>query len=367
MRVAVIGAGAIGCMLAARLSAAGHDVLLIGRQAQVEAIRERGLTLSLPDGSEQVYRLRAETSLLERPDLVLLTVKSQDVARACRDILPVARDVPVVALQNGVQAEELAAEVLGRAPVMGGVVMIAASYLEPGRVQVQFAGWLLVGEPFGQVSQRTEMCASLLRAVVPTYITSHLREARWSKLVSNLNNGICAATGLALPEVVREPSGRLLSLRVMKEGVAVARALGIAPDHSLYGLRAGGAGSTGRRDMTTALVSLLQSSMSGVLAQLPEPLALGVLGAAGRSRLNSLPIRGSTWQSIARGSPSEIAYLNGEIVRRGAEVGIATPFNSRLVECVREVEQTRHFLPLRELLPEYLRVGTYSEAGRQVR
>lgn len=364
MRVAVLGAGAIGCFLAARLADSGHEVLLIGRQAQVAAIRERGLTLTLPDGSERTYRLRAETVLLERPDVILLTVKSQDVAQACIGILPVARDVPVVALQNGVQAEDLAASVLGREPVLGGVVMIAASYLEPGRVQVQFAGWVLIGEPFGPVSERTERIAELLRAAVPTYVTMRLREARWSKLVSNLNNGICAATGLALPEVVREETGRLLSLKVMKEGVAVARALGIAPDHTLYGWRRS---STTRRNGTTALVSLLQSSMSGVLARMPEALALSVLGAAGRSRLSALPIRGSTWQSIARGSPSEIAYLNGEVVRRGREVGVATPFNDRLVECVRDVERTGRCVPLQDLLPEYLRAVTISEAGRSVR
>src|SRR5919199_664555 len=176
MRVAVVGAGAIGCFLAARLSEGGHAITLVGRPEQADAINAGGLLLTDPRrgvarsagwsggfaarpaaafGRVRRYRLRAVRSLSERPDLVLLTVKTQDVVQACHDIRPFVMGVPVVAMQNGIQGDHLAAEVLGREAVVGAVVMCAASYLHPGEVTVQFPGWLIVGEPFGAAGART--------------------------------------------------------------------------------------------------------------------------------------------------------------------------------------------------------------------
>jgi 2-dehydropantoate 2-reductase len=76
-----------------------------------------------------------------------------------------------------------------------------------------------------------------------------------------------------------------------------------------------------------------------------------VIAAAGRSQLGRLPVRGSTWQSIVRGRPSEVDYLNGEIVRLGQRLGIPTPFNSQIVEVVHAVERSHHFWRIEELLP----------------
>ncbi len=359
MRIAVVGAGAIGSLLAARLSVRGHDVVLVGRPAHVAAIETRGLLVREPGGATTRYHLRVTESLLERPDLVLLTVKSQDVARACHEMLPVARGVPIVTLQNGVRSDRLAADVLGEDVVVGGVVMIAASYLEPGEVTLQFSGWMLIGEPFGPVTQRTRDIARVLGEVAPTYVTPRLRSSRWSKLVSNLNNGLCAATGLTLPDLAHSAEGRLLSVRVMKEGVAVARALDIALDHGMYGLSPAGI----RQNPNAAFIAVLQSTLTSVLSGLPEALATGVLQVAGRSRLNALPIRGSTWQSIARGSPSEIDYLNGEIVAQGTEVGVPTPYNARIVEVVHAVAADRRFRSLGELFPSAVRESTGIAVG----
>ena len=131
MRVAVVGAGAIGCFLAARLSEGGHAITLVGHPEQADAINDGGLLLTDPRRGVRRYRLRAVRSLCERPDLVLLTVKTQDVAQACHDIRPFVMGVPVVAMQNGIQGDQLAAEVLGREAVVGAVVMCAARGLRP--------------------------------------------------------------------------------------------------------------------------------------------------------------------------------------------------------------------------------------------
>ena len=347
MRVAVVGAGAIGCFLAAHLSEKGHEITLVGRPVQVDAISAGGLLLTDPRGGARRYHLRAVRSLAERPDLVLLTVKTQDVAQACQDIRPYVAGVPVVAMQNGIQGDHIAAEVLGRDTVAGAVVMCAASYLQPGEVAIQFPGWLIVGEPFGVVGPRTRAIAGVLGGAVPTYVTRHLARVRWSKLISNLNNALCAATGLSLAEIVHAPCGPALVTRLMKEGSMVARAAGVRLDHGLYGLTPRAL----RQAPHAALIALLQATMTAVLAVLPEQAAERVIAAAGRSRLSSLPVRGSTWQSIVRGRPSEVDYLNGEIVRLGRRLGLPTPFNSHVVDVVHEVERSHKFWRVEELLP----------------
>jgi 2-dehydropantoate 2-reductase len=225
--------------------------------------------------------------------------------------------------------------------------MCAASYLHPGEVTIQFPGWLIVGEPFGDAGARTRAIARVLGGAVPTYLTRHLARVRWSKLITNLNNALCAATGLPLAEIVRAPCGPTLAIRLMKEGAIVARAAGVRLDHGLYGLTPRAL----RQDPNAALIALLHATMTTVLATLPERAAERVIAAAGRSRLSSLPVRGSTWQSIARGRPSEVDYLNGEIVRLGRRLGIPTPFNSHIVVVVHAVERSHTFWRVEDLLP----------------
>ena len=127
----------------------------------------------------------------------------------------------------------------------------------------------------------------------------------------------------------------------------VARAAAVHPDHGFYGLTPRAL----RQDPNAALIALLQATMTAVLAVLPERAAERVIAAAGRSRLSSLPVRGSTWQSIVRGRPSEVDYLNGEIVRLGRRLGLPTPCNGHVVDVVHAVERSHNFRRVEELLP----------------
>jgi len=349
MRVAIVGAGAVGCYLAARLLDRSHEVILVGRPDQVDAIARDGLEVRDHRGETRRYRapaVLAVPALTERPDLVLLTVKTQDVAQACQDIRPYTDGTPVVAMQNGVRSDHIAGDILGQDTVVGAVVMCAVTYLQPGRVSVDFPGWLILGEPFGPPRPRTWAVVGLLNSCVPTFYTHRLAAVRWSKLISNLNNALSAVTGLTLPEIVGTLAGYALPVWVMREGYRIVHAAGMPLDHGLYGLTPRAV----RRDPNAALVAVLQATMTTLLARLPERAAVAVLSAAATSRLNRLPIRGSTWQSIARGRPSEVDYLNGEIVRLGERLGMATPFNRRLVDMTHQVERTGQFLPIEALL-----------------
>src|ERR1700694_1240668 len=125
VQVVVYGAGAIGSLVGARLHEAGATVQLIGREAQVDAIRANGLQVKRLQESH-VVQLPATTTLEGPADIILLTVKSQDVQGACRVIAQKTSDATVVMMQNGVRSDREAADILGRGRVVGCVLNISA-------------------------------------------------------------------------------------------------------------------------------------------------------------------------------------------------------------------------------------------------
>jgi len=155
MEVAVYGAGAIGSLVGARLHEAGASVRLIGRQDHVDAIRANGLLLKDQDETRRV-RLPATTTLPDDADVILLTVKSQDVTSACRDIAGLPSSATVVTMQNGVRSDGEAAGILGRDRIVGCVLNISATYLEPGVVEQNTSALLQVGAPFPESTARVD-------------------------------------------------------------------------------------------------------------------------------------------------------------------------------------------------------------------
>ncbi len=319
-RIAIIGAGAIGSVLGAFLERAGEDVTLIGRSAQVNAIRQNGLRV---DGALGSFTARvASVEALEfQPDLTFLTVKTQDVLAALQPNRARLADAPLVTFQNGVRSDELVATLLPGSQIISAVVNISATYLSPASVTVSYPGSLVIGRPFGKPDAQLDSLAALLRHVAPTTISGNIKGVHWLKLIFNLNNSFPALLDADLHQAYAQPYLRQLAARVMREGFQVVRRAGIRLE-----------------SLPEAPVALFQ-----VLAVLPAPLA-GLLLAAGARRLRSgWPISGSTLQSVRRGRPTEIDYLNGEIVRLGAEVGMQTPLNAAMVEMVHQVEQTGRF------------------------
>lgn len=347
MRIAIVGAGAIGCSLAARLCRR-HAVVLVARRGQAELIERDGLTLR-QNGTETRLRLPVSDELPANCELVLLTVKTQDVQDACRTIAAAPGAAPVVAMQNGIQADALAAAELGQERILGAVVLGASSYVATGTVSVEFEGWLVLGEPFGPVRARTHQIAAVLQDARPTYVTDDLPATRWSKLITNLNNGLSAATGCLLVELLSSRLGRTLPVRTMKEGVQVARAAGVRLDHGLYGFTPS---AFGRNRRAPAAMAALQAALPWLVTALPEAAAVRILMAAAHTGLGRLPIRGSTWQSVVRRRPTEIDFLNGAVVAVGARVGVPTPYNRLIVERVHEVEERQSFFPIEALVPD---------------
>jgi len=326
IRIAVIGAGAIGCTLGALLSRAGQDVVLIGRPAQVAAIRAGGLHFDGALGKFTVQVPVAE-ALDARPDLVLLAVKTQDVVPAVQASRRWLMDVPLVTLQNGVRSDDLIASVLPPQQIVSAVVSLIATYLTPGSVTIVSPGSLLIGHPFATTEPIAPMVVQILNQAIPTHISANILGAHWLKLLVNVNNALPAITNLTIQAVYKDPYLRQLTIRLLREGLAVVSRAGIRLE-SLP-------------DVSVALIR--------VLGSLPVRLAALLAAAKVRRTVLDVPVLGSTLQSLRRHRPTEIDYLNGEIVRLGTETGVVTPLNAAVVAMIHQVEHHGRFFGVRAI------------------
>ena len=326
MRIAVIGAGAVGSVLGSLLWRAGEDVVLVGRAAHVAAIRAAGLNVAGVYGGFNATP-HAEERLSARPELALLTVKTQDVVAALGENEAMLGGVPIVVLQNGLRAEELAASVVPSGQLVSGVIALHAQYLMPGHVVLMQSEGVLIGRLDGRNDAVVARCRAVLDKAVPTSVTGNIVGARWTKLIVNLNNVLPALCNLSFTQVYRHRFLRRLAVGLMREGIVVADRAGVRLE-PLPG---------------TAL------PLVRLIAYLPAMLA-GVVAARRAARLEThWPLKGSTWQSVERGRPTEIEFLNGEIVRIGRELRVPTPLNENVVPLVQRVAQERRYLTAREI------------------
>ncbi|HEY9205852.1 MAG TPA: 2-dehydropantoate 2-reductase [Candidatus Methanoperedens sp.] len=332
-RIAIIGAGAIGSLVGGLLSGAGEDVTLIGRKAHVEAINKNDLVVEGAMGEIRV-NVKAKEHLDFKPDLVFITVKTQDVEAAAYEIRPYVSGIPVITMQNGVRSDDIAAGVLGKENIVSCVVLLASTFLEPGRVTYSSRGRFVIGAPYGFNGKQLENVAAVLNKIIPTSIIKDIRCAHWTKLIVNLNNAIPAITGLSIQEVGTRQELRKLSFLLLKEGLDV-----------------------------TKLSDIRLCNLPGVpigifkkIFSIPVPIAALILGflmksiGAAPGSMGALPVLGSTLQSIKRGRSTEIDYLNGEIVALGKKLGKPAPYNAAVVNMVHQVEATGKFFSVDELL-----------------
>jgi len=320
MRLAVIGAGAVGSVIGGLLARAGEDVTLIGRRPHVDAVNRKGLRIDGALGLVQV-RVSAAERLDFTPDVALLTAKTQGVVAAAREIQPYVAGAPVVTMQNGVRGDELVASVLGKEGILSCVVLFGATFLEPGTVTYSPRGVLVLGAPFGPIDERTRTIAAILDKAVPTHLSADIAGAHWTNLIINENKALPAVTGLSIQDINRRPALRRLSVLLMREAAATIQAAGIS----------------------LASLPNLPATVLRTTLRMPVPVASRLLGLFSRS-LGERPALGSTLQSVRRGEKTEIDYLNGEVIALGKRTGRPTPYNTAVVDLVHQVEATGKFL-----------------------
>jgi 2-dehydropantoate 2-reductase len=337
-KIVVIGAGAVGCGLGFLLQRARREVTLIGRADQVEVIRSHGLRVEGFAGKHTVPIPAAERLDFE-PDLVLLAVKTQDVAGALKENLASIAGAAVVTMQNGIRSDDLAAELLPRDQIISAVVLLHANYLAPGTVTLMYEGGLIVGRPFGPRDVLLERTAELLNRATATRMSDNIRGAHWLKLITNLNNALPALIDGTFHQVYGDPFLASLAIRIMREGLIVAKKASIRLE-SLP-------------DVSVDLTRLVRF--------LPVKLAARVAAARVERMKTPWPLLGSTLQSLRRKRATEIDYLNGELVEWGKKVGVSTPLNAKIVELIHQVERTGTFFSADEIRRKFLyleRVGS---------
>ena len=330
-KIAIIGAGAVGCGLGFLLNRAGREVTLIGRADQVEVLRTKGLRVEGYAGEHQV-KIPAAERLDFKPDLALLAVKTQDVAGALRENLAYLTGTPVVTMQNGVRSDDLVSDLLPKDRIISAVVLLHANYLAPGSVTLMYEGGLIVGRSFGPRDSLLEQVADLLNRATPTRISGNIRGAHWLKLITNLNNALPALIDGTFHQVYADPFLASLAIRVMREGLKTAQKAGIRLE-SLP-------------DVSVGLTRLINF--------LPVKLAARLAAARVDRMKTPWPLLDSTLQSLRRNRPTEIDYLNGEVVDLGKRIGTPTPLNAKIVELVHRVEKTGTFFTVDEVRRKFL-------------
>jgi 2-dehydropantoate 2-reductase len=285
MQVAVIGAGAVGCYYGGLLLRAGHDVTFVGRPAHVDAINAHGLLLDT-----QFFRgylpakAATDAASLASPDLVLFCVKSADTEEAGRSLAGCLRpETSVLSLQNGVDNPQRLQKITGY-PVIPAVVYVGSEMAGPGHVRHHGGGDLVIGAaPASEMLEQT-----LVAAGIRTTVADDIEVTQWSKLVTNCAfNALSAVAGISYGPMLEVEGTRDVVASAVQEAVMVARASGVAMPKDI-------------------LERILK-----IPAAMPNQMS-------------------STAQDVARGKPSEIDFLNGYVVRKGAELGIPTPTNHAL-------------------------------------
>lgn len=311
----------MGGTIAALLERAGHEVEVTARGAGLAAIAEHGIRLTGAWGAHTA-RVTAGEKLSGAPELAVIATKAMDAAAAAIANADALRGVPVVVVQNGLGGLEDVVATLPHSPVIGALSLFAASLTAPGEVTVTVGAgtWLGMARD-GDDDAPARAAAAVLADAMPVSVVAGFAGARWTKLVINQVNALPAITGLSVQDVIGHRGLRRLMVRGMKEAVRVGLARGIRFEE----------------------VNGVTHRALWVLAH--APLWVGqVVPLRLRAYLGDVPNPGSTLQSIRRGQPSEIDYLNGAVVAAAGGTGIATPVNAALTALVHEAERTGTFM-----------------------
>lgn len=349
-RIAIVGTGAVGGYAGAHMAQAGEDIVFIDFWPDnVEAMRVRGLRIShlrdVPEFTVQVDALHVtdvQRLAKQAPiDIAFVCVKAYDTAWATTMIAQyLAPNGFVVSLQNCMN-EETVASVVGWGRTLGSIASsITVDLCEPGHVR-RAAGKsgtrhtvFRVGEVHGRITDRAKQVCKLVAYADSAHVTANLWGERWSKLVTNvMGNGLSACTGLISKDIIRDDTLRQFSSRLGSEAIRVGQALGYELEEILH--------------LPPETIARAGEGDPEATRAVDEHRLAETQKAGGGEH------RPSMGQDMVKGRRTEIDFLNGFVVRKGQEIGLATPANAALTDIVTRVEKgelppdKRHIIDLR--------------------
>lgn len=328
-KIAIFGAGAMGTVLGTLLTLGGlENVALITRnRAHVEGLRKKGATIVceaenttlsspvnalLPEDMQGVY------------DVIFLMTKQRGNREILQSLLPYMHENTVVCTtQNGLP-ERSVAEVVGEKRTFGGVASFGATFIGEGTVALtsKFSGMRVQVASCSNEREQTAFLQSILAYAGVSIgnaafaqVTDNLQGARWSKLAINAAfSGLSVTTGLTFGEIAKNRKTRKIALGILRECMAVANALGVTLE-PMQG-----------HDMQKMLGG--EGVFSRVFASFALPLAMK----------RHKKLRSGMLKDVQNGKKCEIDYIDGVVVQRGKEAGVATPLCEKVVELVHGIE-----------------------------
>lgn len=288
----MIGAGAIGCTLAARLAASGQPVNMLTRGAALAAIRANGIRLHDLEGEHQMaVNASADSADFGVQDVIFICTKADALTALMPAMRPlIGADTLIVPLVNGLpwwyfQGQDVApaaraiglvdpdgavAAALGATSILGCVVMMTAEALAPGVVRSNNKYLITLGELDNQLSARLQgVCAMLLAAGIEARATDNIRQHLWTKMIMNLSsNPLSVVAGATLEQIYTDPGLQTISANILAEAAPVAAAYGVTVDLDRHKMSALGS------RMGAVRTSMLQDYQHG------RPLELAAIGEA---------------------------------------------------------------------------------------
>lgn len=348
-KVLLVGCGGIGGITAAQLARAGCDVTVVTGNPEISrAIATHGVRIRDLDGKDWSQRL-SQTAVKAgdlfshgRYDVCLVATKLTTLTDVLSEVQPLlSPSAPIVCMQNGLP-ESHAAKIVGERSVVGCVVGFGATLLEPGFSQRTSSGGFQLGRLLARDrDEELAQVAELLGRGIPTKIVENLQGVRWSKLAINCATSTLGAIGGdTLGHLLSHRFVRRIVLEVWRELCAVAECEGIRLTKV-----------AGTIDI--AKLALSDDDKRRSVGSLPLLVKHSILLAIG---LKFRRMRSSMAVAIERGRKPEIDWLNGEIVRRGAQHGVPTPLNRELVSLVHDIVAKRAHPGLDTLYGVYLRL-----------
>lgn len=332
MKTLVIGAGAIGGTVAVVAKKAGYDIRIMCHSEETKnLIQEEGFKLHGSKGElcEKFKCYKSYDELGdEKFDIVIIGTKYQAMPEIAKAILPYINDDSlVVGMQNGILTENLA-EIVGEKRAVGIMIGFGATRNAANDVTMTSLGEFYIGMPNGYHPGKLDYLKNMLEVVLPTQISDNITREQYSKLIINsCINATAAITGLKLGKMVDDRRACALYLAIAREGMYVARAMGL--DVPKYG-----------KALDYNMLMLMDNKPYNWVCQNVVKLV---------SKLKYADVKPSTLQSLEKGEKTEIDVFNGYFVEKGKEVNVDVPVNTKLVEMIHEIEDGK-----RKITPDNL-------------
>ncbi len=296
MRIAFIGSGAIGSLFGGLLKKSGADVLLIGRQNHVEAIKKSGLFISGIDDFN--VRINASSNPLDAKgsDLIVITTKAYDTRKALEDIIQILNDnTTVMSLQNGAGNIEEISRSVGKENIIGAVTSMGAFLEKPGRVQFRGKGTTLIGAISEENKNAKEIVRIFNSAGIKAELTNDIKSEIWSKVIinsaiNNLASILDGENGMLLDENLIE-----IVKEITAEGKTILQKEGIDISDDIY-------------EKTVEVIKNTSKNIN------------------------------STLSDLRKGKRTEIDYISGKIIELGDKLNMPSPYNKALFTMIKYKE-----------------------------